>query len=122
MEKNEIKKAKIIHPFFIAIFPILIIYSQNIGKMDVETLALPLFLIVGSSVLIYFVIKLILKNANKSAIIVTIILMIMFSYGHIYYLLNDVTLNGIDIGRTRYLIPIFGVTLGIGVYFTIKTK
>ena len=122
MEKNEIKKAKIIHPFFIAIFPILIIYSQNIGKMDVETLALPLFLIVGSSVLIYFVIKLILKNANKSAIIVTIILMIMFSYGHIYYLLNDVTLNGIDIGRTRYLIPIFGVTLGIGVYFTIKTN
>ena len=79
MEKNEIKKAKIIHPFFIAIFPILIIYSQNIGKMDVEALALPLFLIVGSSVLIYFVIKLILKNANKSAIIVTIILMIMFS-------------------------------------------
>lgn len=122
MEKSKIKKSKIIHPFLVAVFPILIIYSQNIGKIDFEALFLPLILVVSCSIIIYFFLKLILKNSNKSAIIVTIILMIMFSYGHIYYLLSDISLNEIDIGRTRYLIPIFGLVLGIGVFFTIRTK
>ena len=46
----------------------------------------------------------------------------LFSYGHIYYLLNDVTIDGFDIGRNRYLIPVFGLLLGIGIFLTIKIK
>ena len=30
------KKRRIFHPFLVAVFPILIIYSQNIGRMNFE--------------------------------------------------------------------------------------
>ena len=120
---NELKtKSKKIHPFLVAIFPILIIYSQNIGRVEIEELFLPVIIIVGLTIGLYYFLKSILKNENKSAIIVTLILIMLFSYGHIYYLLNNVTIGEFDIGRNIYLIPVFGLSLGIGILFTIKIK
>ena len=121
-QNNKNKKIKLIHPFLVAIFPVLIIYSQNIGRVNVEELVLPMILIIAFSIGGFYLVKLILKNANKSALIITIILIILFSYGHIYYLLNDVSIDGFDIGRNRYLIPAFGLVLGVGIYFVARAK
>ena len=44
----------------------------------------------------------------------------LFSYGHIYYLLNDVSIGGEDLGRNRYLIPAFGIGLVVSIFFIIK--
>ena len=122
MNKLGGKSTKKIHPFLVAIFPVLIIYSQNIGRVEIEQLFLPIILAIGLAFGLYYFFKLIIKNENKSAIIVTLILIILFSYGHIYYLLNDVTLDEFDIGKNRYLIPVFGLVLSISIFFTIKTK
>ena len=122
MNKLGKKSTKKFHPFLVAIFPVLIIYSQNIGRVEIGELFLPIILAAGLAFGLYYFFKLIIKNENKSAIIVTLILIILFSYGHIYYLLNDVTLNEFDIGKNRYLIPAFGLLLGIGIFFTIKIK
>jgi len=65
---NELKtKSKKIHPFLVAIFPILIIYSQNIGRVEIEELFLPVIIIVGPTIGLYYFLKSILKNENKSA-------------------------------------------------------
>ena len=120
---NELKrKSKKIHPFLVAIFPILIIYSQNIGRVEIEELILPVIIIVGPTIGLYYFLKSILKNENKSAIIVTLILIMLFSYGHIYYLLSDVMIDEFDIGQNRYLIPAFGLVLGISIFFIIRAR
>ena len=114
------KKRRIFHPFLVAVFPILIIYSQNIGRINFEDLILPIISVLIFSVGLYYILKIILKNPFKSALIVTIILILLFSYGHVYYLLNDVSIDGFDIGRNLYLIPAFGLALGILIFFTIR--
>ena len=120
---NELKtKSKKIHPILVAIFPILIIYSQNIGRVEIGELFLPVIIIVGLTIGLYYFLKSILKNENKSAIIVTLILITLFSYGHIYYLLNDVMIDEFDIGKNRYLIPAFGLALGISIFFIIRAR
>ena len=120
---NELKiKSKKIHPFLVGIFPILIIYSQNIGRVEIGELFLPVIIIVGLTIGLYYFLKLILKNENKSAIIVTLILIMLFSYGHIYYLLSDVMIDEFDIGQNRYLIPAFGLVLGISIFFIIRAR
>ena len=120
---NELKtKSKKIHPLLVAIFPILIIYSQNIGRVEIGELFLPVIIIVGLTIGLYYFLKSILKNENKSAIIVTLILIVLFSYGHIYYLLNDVMIDEFDIGKNRYLIPAFGLALGISIFFIIRAR
>ena len=88
MKTSQIKRSKILHPFLISIFPILILYSQNIGRINTADLVLPLILSIVFSISLYYIVKIILKNSNKSAIIISIILIILFSYGHIYYLLT----------------------------------
>ena len=115
------KKRRIFHPFLVAVFPILIIYSQNIGRMNFEDLILPIISVLIFSVGLYYILKIILKNPFKSALIVTIILILLFSYGHVYYLLNDVSIDGLDIGRNLYLIPAFGLALGISIFFAIRS-
>ena len=120
---NELKiKSKKIHPFLVGIFPILIIYSQNIGRVEITELFLPVIIIVGLTIGLYYFLKLILKNENKSAIIVTLILIMLFSYGHIYYLLSDVMIDEFDMGQNRYLIPAFGLVLGISIFFIIRAR
>ena len=119
---NKKKNQKIFHPFLVTVFPILIIYSQNIGRVNFEDLVLPIALMLIFSVGSYYILKIILKNPFKAALIVTITLILLFSYGHVYYLLNDVSIDGFDIGRNIYLIPIFGLTLGISIFFTVKAK
>ena len=113
---------RIFHPIFVAIFPILIIYSQNVGRVNVEDLILPIVLVSLFSVSVYYILKFILKNPFKAALIVTIILILVFAYGHVYYLLNDVSIDEFDLGRNRYLIPAFGLIMGISIFFTVKAK
>ena len=121
-EVSKIKNKKIFHPILVAIFPILIIYSQNVGRVDIEELILPVILLVIFSIALYYGIKIILKNPFKASIIVTLVLIFLFSYGHVYYLLNDVSIDGFDIGRNRYLIPAFTIILGISLFFIIKSN
>ena len=80
MKTSQIKRSKILHPFLISIFPILILYSQNIGRINTADLVLPLILSIVFSISLYYIVKIILKNSNKSAIIVSIILIILFLF------------------------------------------
>ena len=41
---NRRNNRTIIHPFLVAIFPVLIIYSQNIGRVNVEEIIILFFL------------------------------------------------------------------------------
>ena len=117
---SQNKKKRIFHPILVGIFPILINYSQNIGRVDLEDLILPMSLVTIFTVGFYYILKIILKNPFKSALIVTLVLIFLFSYGHVYYLLNDVSIDGFDLGRNRYLIPAFGLVLAISIFFIIR--
>ena len=111
-----------IHPILFAIFPVLIIYSQNIGRVNYEELFLPIIIVTGISVASYFCLRLIFKNGNKAAIVVTLILILIFSYGHIYILLDGVSTDEIDLSRNIFLIPVFGIIFVVGIYLIRKIK
>ncbi len=58
--ENKKKNRRIFHPIFVAIFPILIIYSQNVGRVNVEDLILPVVIVSLFSVSVYYILKFIL--------------------------------------------------------------
>ena len=119
----EIKKnSKIFHPFLIAFFPIMAIYSVNIGLIQLEQFIFPTILIVGSALLFFLCLKYILKNGKKAALIVTLAFIIFFSFGHVYNILNQVSIGDTDLGSNRTLLPIFVISFGIGSFLIIRTK
>ena len=116
------KNPKIFHPFLIAFFPIIAVYSVNIGLIQLEQFILTTLLIVGSAFLFFLCLKRILKNRKKAALIVTLSFIIFFSFGHVYNMLNQISIDDVDLGSNRILLPIFVILFVIGSFLIIKTK
>ncbi len=116
------KNPKIFHPFLIAFFPIIAIYSVNIGLIQLEQFIFPTLIIVGGAFLLFLCLKYVLKNAKKAALIVTLAFIIFFSFGHVYNMLNQVSIGDTDLGSNRILLPIFVISFGIGSFLIIRTK
>ena len=116
------KNSKIFHPFLIAFFPIIAVYSVNIGLIQLEQFIFPTLIIVGSAFLFFLCLKYVLKNAKKAALIVTLAFIIFFSFGHVYNMLNQVSIDDTDLGSNKILLPIFVISFGIGSFLIIRTK
>jgi len=67
-------------------FPILSIFTFNMGQMPYgeRQIAIPLLVSVLSAAAIWGVLSLILKNSLKAGLITSILVLLFFSYGHIY--------------------------------------
>ena len=124
------KSKIIIHPILFAIFPVIMLYLNNIHFVSFSETLLPLAIIIGIIIPLWFVLKLILKDSVKSALITSLILVICFSYGYSYLMLDkilccdiyDLTINGVDVVKHRYLaIPFLAVFI-TGVFYLIKTN
>ena len=105
-----------------AIFPVIFIYSQNIHLLPFQEIIFPLGFLIGSSILIWFIAKLISKNSIKSGLFVSLFFVAFFSYGHIYNLLSGMTISDIDLGRHRFLLIPFFTAIILGILFLLKTK
>ena len=120
--QKKYKKFNVIHPFLISLVPVLFIYSQNIHEISILKflfLVLSIFLV---AVLLWLLVRFIIKNNEKAGLIISLLLVLSFSYGHIYLLVDDFTLGNSDLGRHRYLIIPFVISFIVGTYYFVKTK
>ena len=120
--KISFKGPVIIHPILFAIFPILSIFSYNVRELSFQEIFLPLFLVLAFTVGIWISLRYILKNTGKSAFIISLLLVLFFSFGHVYNLVDGVAIDGLDIGKSRYLLVPFLISLVVGVYYFIRTN
>ena len=120
--KISFKRPIIIHPILFAIFPILSFFSYNVRELLFEEIFVSLFFVLAFTIGIWISLSYILKNARKSACIISLLLVLFFSYGHVYNLIDNVTIDGLDIGRSRYLLVPFLTSLVVGVYYFIRTN
>ncbi|SVC08279.1 uncharacterized protein METZ01_LOCUS261133, partial [marine metagenome] len=120
--KTDSKSAVIIHPILFAIFPIVFLFSNNIHELKFQEIFLPLLLIFPIVIGLWISLRYILKNALKAGFIVSILLVVFFSYGHIYELFDTITIGDVDIGKSRYLLIPILISLVAGIYYFIRTN
>ena len=118
----NISKTSIFHPFLFAIFPIIHLYSINFIEVPMDDIIFPMFVSILVTGSLLFLSQIILKDWTKSSIIVSLLLVLSFSYGHIYHLLNGMALEDFEIVRHRYLMVVFLVIFIIGTIAIVKTK
>ena len=117
------KKTFIIHPFLFGLFPILFLYSYNIGELPFTEILLPSAIVLGFTAIAVTLLWLILKrDGKKSGIINSAFLVLFFSYGHLYDVIQGASIGTFIIGRHRYLMILWAVLFILGVYFTIRTR
>ena len=74
----------VIFPFLFSIFPILLLYSENVNEIPVAELVTPLLLTFLIVSLLFLVLNYILKSGIKAGLIITFLATIFFSYGYIF--------------------------------------
>jgi hypothetical protein len=95
------------HPFLFAVYPILALLTFNIAEVDPASGSRSLLLsvlVTGLLILIFYVL---FRDWKRAAILSTIILILFYSYGHVYILLKGVNLGGFYLFRHRTLIPLW---------------
>lgn len=120
------KKTFTFHPYLFAIFPILFLYSHNIGQLSMVSfyeVFIPIAIILGFTAIAVVILWLIFKkDSNKAGIVTSIFLVLFFSYGRIYELIVGFKIGNFIIGGHRYLLAVWLILFIVGTFFTARTK
>ena len=109
MKKNLLA----IHPLLFAVYPILALYSNNVAEVSPYEIVMPAAIVLGLTLLPLLLSGLIFRDVMKAAIIVSIFLVLFFSYEHVIAGWRTVD---------RVLMPIWGILFICIAYFVIKTR
>ncbi len=80
------KKPFPFHHFLFAVVPILFLYSHNASKIPISPseLLLPVAVSIGAALLLWLLLTLVFRSLTRSALVVTVLLVLFFLYGHLY--------------------------------------
>ncbi len=96
-------------PFAIAIFPILAMLANNAKEVSLNVALRPLAVSLILALLLLILFRLLLRRWDKAALVTAFLLVIFFSYGHIYSLLEQHPIAGFSLGRHRYLLLLYAL-------------
>jgi hypothetical protein len=102
-----------LYPIIFGVYPVLALAAHNITEMEPDQSYRALLVSLALAVLLYGILRLILRSWSRAALLSLLWLALFYSYGHVYLLLKNQTLFGILIGRHRYLIAVWGA-LAVG--------
>ena len=71
------------HPFLFALAPVISLYEHNKDIVDYNYLTKPLLISIISVVIIFFISKKIIKHKNKTALIVTWLILLFWLFGNL---------------------------------------
>jgi hypothetical protein len=115
-----LRRISLLHPVFFACFPVLAFLSENIREISFSQAYRSLGLAILSAILLLFVFRLALRDWYKSAALASFLLILFFSYGHVYMTLKETRIAGLLIGRHRILLPVFALVFVIGTWFVVR--
>lgn len=107
----------ILHPFLLAVYPALSLLAFNIDEITPQKALRPLVVSLLSSIVLVLVIRLITRDWHRAGLLGSLFIVPFFSYGHIYQLSKGVTVAGFMLGRHRYLVSLWVLLLGAGIWW-----
>lgn len=116
------KKFIIFTPFLLAIFPSLYIFNHNKGEFPLNVVWLPMVVVLLIVAVLFFVLRLFIKDPPKVVIIASVAVSALFYYGFIYDLLSGQQVWGILWGRHQFLFPFWLLIFGYGLYYFTTTR
>jgi hypothetical protein len=123
------KKIFVLHPLLFSFFPILFLYAYNIEETSIREAIIPIIIMVVFALVTQTILTLVLfKSENrmngkkKTALILSLFLVIFFTYGHIFNLLKHINLIGLNLGRRSFILTFLFLLFLVLSYLVIKTR
>lgn len=100
-----------LYPFFFVAYPVLALVGININEVEPNVLWRPLIILLFSVFILMVVLRLIMRDWHRAAILISVFIFLFFTYGHAYSYLKKVDISGFILGRHRQMLPLW---LGVG--------
>lgn len=114
---------RIWHPYLIAAFPILFLFAHNRGWFDgYRDVAYLLALSVGAAALLLIVLRFIMRDERKAALLVSLAATLFFSYGHLYEAAYARAWTFFPVSRHPYLLATYAFVFLFLAFFLIRTR
>ena len=87
-KKKEPARATVpLHPLLFALWPVLFVYAENQQYVRISQTWSALLAIIGSTIMLFLILVAILRNSMKAGAVLSLLLVLFFSYGHVFSLL-----------------------------------
>ena len=114
------KKQRVFHPLLFAAYPILFLFSNNVWQTDASVIWIPLALVLGVTTLSWLLLSHVLRDKAKAAVITSNAVILMFVYEPVHGVLFGQ--HGLAVARHRFLLPVFGSLLLLGIYLVMRAR
>jgi len=104
-----------VHPLLMGAFPVLSLLAWNREQAEPAEALRSLIVCLLGAALLWAIVSLLIWPRERAAAICTLILVLFFSYGHVYNFLKGVDISGFVLGRHRYLAPVWLLLLITGI-------
>jgi hypothetical protein len=110
----------ILHPFLFSAYAILSLLAFNIDQILPGEALRSMFIAFAGTILVLLVSRFLLKDWLRASYATTLTIILFFSYGHVYHLLEGVSVGPIVLGRHRFLITLWLLLYGLGLWWIWK--
>ncbi len=104
------------HPFLLTSYFVLVLLALNVDQVYLSVALRSLLVALLATSLLWALLRLWIRDAQKASILTSLLLIFFFTYGHVYNVLEQA---GIFLGRHRALMPLWVVLAGLGTWLVI---
>lgn len=117
------EKPLVIHPFLLAVFPVVYLLENNLDMVLVSQAIVPLAVVLGFTTVALSLLTAALRDVRRAGLVVSIFLLLFFSYGHVFEVIQGGV--GDQLGGNqghRYVLGAWGMVLAVCTYAAARTR
>lgn len=111
-----------LYPVLLAAYPALFLYAHNNAELRMTDLALPALAIVAAAGLLWTVANLVLRDLDRSGMLIAMLVPMTLSYGTLSHPLHGLMIGHLEIGRTMVLLASWAVACAAMGYGIVRIK
>lgn len=109
MKDVKTKKPFIFHPILFGIFPLISLFASNVNQARPELAYRSFIYSFLGGVLLFLILRLVIKDTPRAALLSTLFIILFYSYGQIYGELEKNTVLGLSLGHHRLMAPLWAI-------------
>jgi len=108
------------HPLFFVVYPVLALVGININEVEPSVLWRPLIVLLLSAAVLMSLLGLVSRDWHRAALLLSIFIVLFFTYGHVYGYLKKIDLGGFILGRHRQMLPLWLWLAALAVWWVMR--
>ncbi len=108
--------------FFVGVYPVLFLWLANFGKVHSYVVPRSLLISIGFTVFVFLLTWLFVRPVSRAGLVAGLWLILFYTYGHLFSLIDNASLFGFVYGRHRFMIPLWLLIGLAGTFFIMRSR